>query len=344
MRGFTILLVVMWHVSLNVLIPAQDCYSLNGTFALFRMPLFFFVSGFVLYKAGRKWDISESCQFLRKKVTVQILSPLIFMSVIAIVFKLDLVEMFFDPSKGGYWFTFTLFEYFVAYILVQQVLKLISGYDWLKDAFLLSVGLVVSPAAILLYQLFSSGGGMDVVGLLSVVRGVYFMFFIIGTLVRKHYTTVESLLDKKYTVAVLLVSFVVLCLLLECYDVCRYDVCGFDVCRYGLSKSAGLIGVFLVLSIFRRYRNELDKTNKVGYVLQYVGRRTLDIYLIHYFIIRSNLKTVLPNFSALQAPFAEFILSFLVAVVIIACCLLVSAVIRTSPFMAHLLFGQKYPR
>ncbi len=334
MRGFTILLVVMCHVTVCVLIPAHDCYSLNDTFALFRMPLFFFVSGFVLYKAGRKWDISESCQFLRKKVTVQISSPLIFMSVIAIVFKLDLVEMFFDPFKGGYWFTFTLFEYFVAYILVQQMLKLISGYDWLKDAFLLSVGLVVSPAAILLYQLFSSGGGMDVVGLLSVVRGVYFMFFIIGTLVRKHYKTVESLLDKKYTVAVLLVSFVALCLLMECYDIGGHRI----------SKSAGLIGVFLVLSIFRRYRNELDKTNKVGYVLQYVGRRTLDIYLIHYFIIRSNLKTVLPDFSALQAPFAEFILSFVVAVVIIAFCLLVSAVIRTSPFMAHLLFGQKYPR
>ncbi len=334
MRGFTILLVVMWHVSLNVLIPAQDCYSLNGTFALFRMPLFFFVSGFVLYKAGRKWDISESCQFLRKKVTVQILSPLIFMSVIAIVFKFDFVEMLFDHFKGGYWFTFTLFEYFVAYILVQQMLKLVKYNDWLKDTFLLSVGLVVSAAAILFERLFSSGGGMDVVGLLSVGHGENFMFFIIGTLVRKRYKAVESLLDKKYTVAVLLVSFVVLCLLLECYD----------IGGHWISKSAGLIGVFLVLSIFRKYRNELDKTNKVGYVLQYVGRRTLDIYLIHYFIIRSNLKTVLPDFSALQAPFAEFILSFLVAVVIIACCLLVSTVIRTYPFMAHLLFGQKYPR
>ncbi len=322
----------MCHVTVCVLIPAHDCYSLNDTFALFRMPLFFFVSGFVLYKAGRKWDISESCQFLRKKVTVQILSPLIFMSVIAIVFKFDFVEMLFDPFKGGYWFTFTLFEYFVAYILVQQMLKLISGYDWLKDAFLLSVGLVAYAAAILFNRLFSSGGG--IVGLLGVLQGQYFMFFIIGTLVRKHYKTVESLLDKKYTVAVLLVSFVALCLLMECYDIGGHRI----------SKSAGLIGVFLVLSIFRKYRNELDKTNKVGYVLQYVGRRTLDIYLIHYFIILSNLKTVLPNFSALQAPFAEFILSFVVAVVIIACCLLVSAVIRTSPFMAHLLFGQKFPR
>ena len=123
-----------------------------------------------------------------------------------------------------------------------------------------------------------------------------------------------------------------------------FGLCLLPVPSGWIIAGAGLTGVFLVLSIFRRYRDELSRAHKTGRVLQFVGRRTLDIYLIHYFFIKSNLTVMFPDFGAMHSPFAEFIVSFLVAVVIIACCLLVSAVIRTSPFMAHFLFGQKYLR
>lgn len=333
MRGFTIILVVMTHVSTFVLMQTFG-YTINYTFSLFRMPLFFFVSGFVLYKSGRMWNRTEVSQFLKKKIPVQVLSPLIFMMVIAKVFQDDFQSMLFGHFKGGYWFTFTLFEYFVIYILVQQALRLVRNNEWLKDALLLLAGLVVSGAVLLFVKAHRSEIDTGVVGLLGVSQGSYFMFFVIGSLVRKHYKTVEPLLDNKYTVAVLLSAFIILCLFSEWYYVLGTLY----------TKSAGLIGVFLVLSVFHKYRNELGKTTKVGYVLQYVGRRTLDIYLIHYFFVWSNLKVLFPDFGALQSPFAEFILSFMVAVVIIACSLLVSAVIRTSPLMAHFLFGQKYSK
>ena len=330
MRGFTILLVVMWHVHFMVLVQTESCYSIQQIFELFRMPLFFFVSGFVLYKAGRKWDWTEICQFLKKKITVQVLSPLIFMFVISRVLPFSFVGMLFDSSKEGYWFTFALFEYFVIYIIVQQALRLIEN-DRLNDVVLLSFGLALSVVVLTINNKFDAFEEHSVSRLLGVSQWHFFMFFVIGTLVRKHYKAIEALLDKKYTVAVLLTVFVALSILRS---------------SGGLyTKPTGLIGVFLVLSIFRRYRDTLSQSTKIGYVMQYVGRRTLDIYLIHYFFIHGNLKAVLPAFGISQSPFfVELVVSFLVAVVIIVCCLLVSAVIRTSPFLAHFLFGQKYVR
>lgn len=333
MRGFTITLVVMWHVSIFVLMQSGG-YSINLAFALFRMPLFFFVSGFVLYKSGRKWDKTEVCQFLRKKITVQILSPILFMIVFAKVFSEDFLEMLFASSKGGYWFTFTLFEYFVIYILVQKALRLVKSKGLTKDALLLSIGLGMSAAVILANWALGAEAEMGICGLLGLPQSIYFMFFVIGSLVRKHYHKVESILDKKYTVAVLMTAFVVLVLSPGCHSLAGPLY----------SKTASLVGIFLVLSIFRRYRNELSKATRIGTVLQYVGRRTLDIYLLHYFFVLSNLKAIFPDFGALQSPFVELMLSFVVSVVIIACCLLVSSVLRTSPFMAHFLFGQKYAK
>ena len=53
MRGFTMVLVVLTHVSsFGLGMYGSDTFSYSKIFAEFRMPLFFFVSGFVLYKSN----------------------------------------------------------------------------------------------------------------------------------------------------------------------------------------------------------------------------------------------------------------------------------------------------
>lgn len=49
LRGLTIILVVFSHVSLFLL--GSNCPS-NDVFLLFRMPLFFFISGYMAYSAN----------------------------------------------------------------------------------------------------------------------------------------------------------------------------------------------------------------------------------------------------------------------------------------------------
>lgn len=74
--------------------------------------------------------------------------------------------------------------------------------------------------------------------------------------------------------------------------------------------------------------------------MQYVGRRTLDIYLIHYFLIPTGLNFV-TLFCDKPMPIIEAAVSSVIAIIIIAFSLLVSEIIRLSPWLAHWLFGAK---
>ena len=79
----------------------------------------------------------------------------------------------------------------------------------------------------------------------------------------------------------------------------------------------------------------------MGKTLQTIGRRTLDIYLLHYFFIPYSLSAVFPLFLKSELPIIEVACSLVITSLVIAICLLVSAVLRVSPDLAHLLFGAK---
>ena len=68
MRGFTMILVVAHHVS-------TDCFGQDikqsaalSFLVLFRMPLFFFVSGFLAYSSKVEWTLRTLGQNLLKNV------------------------------------------------------------------------------------------------------------------------------------------------------------------------------------------------------------------------------------------------------------------------------------
>lgn len=59
MRGFTMLIVVWYHVCLNTYCgESYDVFTLF--FKTFRMPLFFFISGFIAFRLG---EINTSQRF-----------------------------------------------------------------------------------------------------------------------------------------------------------------------------------------------------------------------------------------------------------------------------------------
>ena len=71
-----------------------------------------------------------------------------------------------------------------------------------------------------------------------------------------------------------------------------------------------------------------------------MGRRTLDIYLIHFFMIPLDFK-IITVFMDHPMPVVEAFAAAIIAVLIIAVSLLVSEILRLSPFLAHWLFGAK---
>ena len=75
--------------------------------------------------------------------------------------------------------------------------------------------------------------------------------------------------------------------------------------------------------------------------MKYIGRHTLDIYLLHFFFLPSNLTMFGTYFQSTSNPVIELFVSLTIAILVITVCLAVSKVLRTSPILAHYLFGQK---
>ncbi len=98
----------------------------------FRMPLFFFVSGFIAYKVHQQWTLSVYKQNVLKKLRVQLI-PMLFFGLLytAIVFspredvpvRESIVQFFNSPDKFGYWFTEVLLLMFLIYYTVSLLLR-----------------------------------------------------------------------------------------------------------------------------------------------------------------------------------------------------------------------------
>ena len=67
LRGFTMLLVVFNHIA-KYSFEVTGIPSFHQYLTQVRMPMFFFISGFVLYKSGVVWDGKHVIRFFRKNL------------------------------------------------------------------------------------------------------------------------------------------------------------------------------------------------------------------------------------------------------------------------------------
>lgn len=331
LRGFTMILVVLHHVSLM----GFGIESVLGQWIVeFRMPLFFFISGFVLYKSSQVWNMKNTLAFLKKKITVQILSPLIFFLIFIYAHHKNLMESLVDPTKAGYWFTFMLFSYFLIYILCQVLFDKFKAKSRMRDFILVIVGLLVFFSAYVLSYLFLEKDNQWA-GFIGGANLKYFLFFGLGTLAKKHFYTFERWLD---ATPLVLVSISVYFLMNVFYEPINNAGAIFRFLFIILTACTGIIGVF---AFFRKYQVYFTSNYPAGKLLQTIGRRTLDIYLLHYFFIPEQMRNAFTIFSEYNLPLIEFVCSLTIAFLIIAVCLGISSVLRVSPTLAHFLFGAK---
>ena len=324
LRGFTMFLVVVCHVSLFCFGVFGRGYTYVAFVLQWIMPLFFFISGFVMYKADVTWNVNQIVKFFKKRIPVLLITPFIFFAIYVFTFDKSMMEGLFEVGKFGYWFTFVLFVYYAIYVAVMSLCR-----KWWVDILLVLIGLCIYFVVWPGYKNYVPVSD-SVLSLLSVDRWHHFIFFVLGTLTKKHFQKVEKWLDGKW-----LVMGCVLFYFLDNAFAKAIPINGGVVLPF-LSFAA----IVFIFSFFRKNQALFSKERRLGRVMQYVGRRTLDIYLIHYFFLPENL-TFVTVFKDHPMPLLEFVASSTVAIIIIAACLLVSNVIRLSPFLAHWLFGAK---
>lgn len=332
LRGMAMILVVYFHITAYGFGSYEIGY--NDIIERFRMPTFFFISGWLFYKAGRIWDRQTITGMIRKKFMVQIIPTVVFMLLYLVMFNLLDVSSF-GSDKKGYWFTVVLFEYFVIYILAEALLNRRDSATGEIHVFVIM--LLLSIAAFYYAKYYTRyaaelGTWKDILGFLSFVKIRHIIFFWFGTFVRKHFDRFIHLTNNQYVTAVMIVLFTAI--------IVWPTVLSVNGIEYIAYLIAGLSGTIICFTYFRTHQEYFSRSTWYGRSLQLIGRRTLDIYLIHYFVLPYNL--VRPDVwlqyhhNTLFVPIA-LILAFWVILI----SLLISSLLRVSPLLAKYLFGGK---
>ena len=365
LRGFTMLLVVVNH-TYGFGFDTNTKYSMFMSLCLlFRMPLFFFISGFLAYKASFSWNRHDTTSLVVRKLRVQIVPTLVFMTAeIALLYKhfwQRMGEAWESPTKGGYWFTLVLLQMLLLYYAVCWIAhkfesptppvgrescqanegisdndrgnKVLSPTEW----FLLLLWLLSIFAYATLYMprwfTWRTEEFFRYTSLTELAR--YFQFFLLGNFCHRYWSHVCRLFDSKW-----FFPFLVVVAFLGAGDYLKWHNLRMEWAN--LPRTLAMYAfVLIIVAFFRHYQQWFSKETRIGSSLQYIGVRTLDIYLIHYFFI-PKLPDVGVWFKAHPQNFIlEGSAALALALLVVAFSLLTSHVLRVSPFLKKWLFGRE---
>ena len=361
LRGFTMILVVAYHVAQFTFQETEKTSAALPFLVLMRMPLFFFVSGFLAYKASFSWTVPNALKLTWKKLKVQIIPTLVFMCLFVIFrmkgnFSDNFMRLLASPTKGGYWFTWVLLQMFIIYYVCCYVGQILSpspskgednkvsllrgdleGSGGLVGAGLLFIAWAASVFAyetLYLPKVFTyhKDPFFAYSSLVQTIR--YMQFFLLGNIVRRYWNRVEQLFDSPWFFPLVVTVAVVCCAeIFQLHTLKRVWV--------NLPRTTAMYALLLlVVMFFRHYQAWFEEEQRAGRFLSFIGTRTLDIYLLH-FLLLPKIPQVGQWLNANQPNFLlSIVLSVSVALVVIAFCLLASQLLRVSPFLQLYLFGK----
>lgn len=337
MRGFTMILVVAYHVSIDSFDQSIKHSTALSFFMLFRMPLFFFVSGFLAYSSKVEWNFRTLTDKVVKKCKVQLIPTIVFLAVFLSLMRPDfwkgLEAAVMSPTKSGYWFTWALLLMFIIYYIFSYVESKLSKKSIIPIVCLWLVATVIY-ATLYMPSWFNyhKDPFYNYTSLIQVMN--YFHFFLFGTIVRRTWHHVERLFDSKwFYTTIVIITFV-----------CTVDYLKWHTLRLQWANLPRTLAIYclvlIVVMFFRYYKSWFTKDTFVGKGLQYIGTRTLDIYLLH-FLFLPNAKMIGKFFTDNRRNFVlDTTLSITVGLLVIGFCLIASNILRVSPIFRKYLFGR----
>lgn len=332
LRGFTMILVVFAHVE-TFTFQLEDTF-LGNLFISFRMPLFFFISGFIGYKSVDYWNRGNCLKQIKRKIVALIIPAIVIGLLYTYLYvKQDFQYFVSSPFKSGYWFTLVLFQMYLLYYLVARVSNtILCKYDCDFFLMFLGVGLIIVFVS---YEFLSARCNSCLNYTSFNLTAKYFVYFAFGLVCRRYYSLFEKIINNKMIYTIILLFFTFL--------YCLYQLGG------GIWESSlvlllqlilGFLGILLVFSIFFHYQDSFSNRSFSGKCIQYIGRHTLDIYLLHYFLLPS-IPGKINLLSLSQNIILELGGGLSLSVFIIVLCLLLSRIIRISPLLSYFLFGER---
>ncbi len=341
-RGIAIILVVYGHVIQRTMAPNGEDFFLNPVFKTiytFHMPLFVFISGYLLAYSLSRSSVPEVLNSRYKRLFVPFIAWGIlgiftdyFLSLIDgksignINFPLDLVnQLFLNPTI---WFLFTLF---ILSCLLLFSIKLEKRFGKIIYAIIYFLILVIP---------------LNDYCSLYYIKWFY-LFYMIGYIINKYGM---NLINKYNNAIVLVISSILFVLLASTWTKSDYiylNKMGFESNQYFLEilrllyrYFVAFLGILIAFYIGMHF----SKT-KMVYILDNIGIYSLDIYLIQRYVVEGiyprfvnkskiNFDFNSPLFLCIYAP--------LVAMLFVYVCILISKLlIRRNYLLNTLLLGSR---
>ena len=328
LRGMTMILVVYYHI-INHCFPET---ILDKGLQSFRMPLFFFVSGFIAFKESEFWTFRNTSLRLLKKFRVQVIPTAIFFSLYCYIFYYcNPLSFFLDYGWRHYWFTIVLFEFFVIYYLAM----FLTRRNDKVNVMIVSSLIIVS---VLLFHTTNKTGKWCIYTQFYAFLN-YAPFFLLGTLARRFFKNIKKWIETWW---ILLVTVILFFIQLTIYDLSLNHSTPITpkAINFMIAWSMRITGMIMIFGLFVKFRNRFSTNGLVTRTLTFIGQRTLDIYLLHFFFAaytKQVFDLVTSYYSSLGRPF-----TIVATGLVVSGCLLLSAFIRKWKLAGKLLFGAKY--
>lgn len=321
MRGFTMILVVFSHVCTLTFVTESVT---NNIFILFRMPLFFFISGLMSYTIYTRQLIKRR---LRNRILCQLIPTIIVGLLFCFTFSKSIGTAVTDNFKAGYWFTIVMVEFFLLYMLYVIIINRFKINITTQTTFLIILIFITNIFKTILFKYGIFTNTIAEVFSLSIFFS-YLPYFLFGILSKMNQSLFIRFLNNKYSIPIAIVGFIGLLF---------YDILG---------RSAfiqGFLGIVIIYRFFEYYKSFFSSKTTLGSYLCYIGKHTLEIYLIHYFFIYSLINFAQHiNLTTIQSSWlVEIIIFLIISIIVIVFCLFTTTFIKISPILYSLLFGFK---
>lgn len=330
LRGFAMYLVVYSHIWTFSYHHADSTRSFNHILVNFFLVLFFFVSGFVAYRKEHVLNMNIIGKNLKKK-SVQLLPP-------PIVFSLLLFGIVYNqPAKiqhialAEYWFTIQLFFFFVFYYFTMLLCRKMVGTK--LNIVILTIGFLIYMLSFSHVVIEKTQIGTYLFHYLGMKNWRFYLFFCIGIAIHNSFEQFKKLTDNPHWMALFIIGFF--------FMVFFADRIGFPMWKPINMILYGSLSIIVIFTFFRKYEHSFEAETKLGYTLQYIGRRTLDVYMIHYFFLPKNLDILATYLVKYNNPTLEFFITTAIALLVILVSLIIGNIIRMSPTLSHYLLGTK---
>lgn len=339
LRGVAMLCVIYYHICIYLL---GESTAINDSLVRWRMPLFFFISGFFAY--APIFDTSLVKRRLKNRIFQQ-LYPTIAVWTLFIVcswllssapFKEHLLHGIYDPAKVGYWFTFSLVQVFVLYVVFAYILSYLNVSVKRQTLIYFIVIVAFGLLSLLTFDDAAMSDAMRKVwNVLSLGKTIKLVaFFFGGAIVRMHWQSICRLMRNYWFTAGSLAMFS-----MTSYLTPNGEVDGAFL--YLISRISGLM---FMVSLFVCLEKYVDHTTLLGRYLQRIGRNTLPIYLFHFFILLlvpyfiDDISAILWKLSS--NPLVEFVSFTAVSIVITEITLAVDSFLKFVPFAHKAVFAK----